>query len=354
MKEISNRELFDYLVDLETRIDPEMELNLRQEWIDFSNGRSNQVIFIPRRGYSNPAQVEWPEVTINLALENKEAMAIQQFRNCSNLLENGAGELMSIRGNYGTGILPSLFGLEMFVMDEEFNTLPTIRPLNNLEKVEALLDAGIPDLRTGYGQRVLEMGEKFLEWMSPFPKIQQFVQVYHPDLQGPLDVCELIFGSTVFTTLYDRPELVHAMLNLVCATYTRFMKAWFDLHPPRPEGNAHWGLFHRGAIMLRDDSAMNLSALMVKEFILPYDQLLLTTFDGGAVHFCGKGDHYIEHLSQLTGLYAINLTQPELNDMNRIYSYTLDKGINLLALQRKAAEEAIVEGRNLHHRVHVS
>jgi hypothetical protein len=354
MKEIANHLLLDCLVDLEARIDPEIEVNLRREWIDFSNGRSNQVIFNPRRVDTSPSQVEWPEIAINTALVNQEAMAFQQFHACSDLLANGAGELMSVRCNYGTGILPSLFGLEMFVMDQELNTLPTIRPLNDLARIEAILDAGIPDLNTGYGKRVLEMGEKYLDWMAHFPKIQQFIQVYHPDLQGPLDVCELIFGSTLFTTLYDRPELVHAMLNLVCATYTRFMNAWFELHPPRPEGNAHWGLFHRGAIMLRDDSAMNLSKSMVQEFILPYDQRLLTTFDGGAVHFCGKGDHYIEDLSRLSGISAINLTQPELNNMEQIYTHTIDKGINLLALQRKAAEEAVRSQRDLHHRVHVS
>jgi len=41
----------------------------------------------------------------------------------------------------------------------------------------------------------------------------------------------------------------------------------------------------------RIDPAMNLSPGMVSEFALPYDQRLLDAF-GGAVHFCGRGDHY--------------------------------------------------------------
>ena len=32
--------------------------------------------------------------------------------------------------------------------------------------------------------------------------------------------------------------------------------------PFRAEGNAHWGFYHRGKIMLRDDSAMNFSPRM--------------------------------------------------------------------------------------------
>jgi hypothetical protein len=342
------------LQDLEDRILSEEEERIQQEWLDFAYARFNQGIFQPRRASPNLPRLEWPQVSINSALEEPQAMALQQFGACSALLAEGRGELMSVRCNYGTGILPSLFGLEMFVMDEEMNTLPTTRPLNDLERVEKLLDAGVPSLSAGYGGRVLEMGERFAEWMAGYPKIKHFVHVYHPDLQGPFDLCELIFGSTLFTTLVDRPELVHAMLNLVCETYTRFLKAWFVLHPPRPQGNVHWGFFHRGTIMLRDDSAMNLSLKMVREFILPYDRRLLNEFGGGAVHFCGKGDHYIADLCQLDGLYAMNLTQPELNNMETIYQNTVDRGILLLGLARQAAEQAAALGRDLHGRVHVN
>ncbi len=341
------------LDDLETRIDPQAEAKLRKEWVDFSYGRFHGGFFTPQRERHNPARFDWPSVSINAALEDFETMAIQQFGACSNVLAEAKGDLLNVRCNYGTGIMPSLFGLEMFIMEEPMNTLPTIRPLNDLTRIEKLLDAGVPDLQEGYGARVLEMGERFAEWMSPYPAILEFVQVYHPDMQGPMDVCELIYGSTLFTTLYDRPEMVKALLDLICDTYTRFLHAWYAIHPARTEGNCHWGLFHRGGIMLREDSAMNLSAKMVQEFILPYDERLLRTFGGGAIHFCGKGDHHIADLAELDHLYAINLTQPELNNMEHIFQHTVDKGINLLGLQRQAAEEATQRGRSLHGRVHI-
>ena len=104
--------------------------------------------------------------------------------------------------------------------------------------------------------------------------------------------------------------------------------------------------------MLRDDSAMNLSSAMFHEFIRPYDQRLLIEFGGGAVHFCGKGDHFIAELTQMPGVYAINLSQPEYNDMESVFRCTVDQGICLLELNRQAAETALVQGRNLHGRVH--
>ena len=86
---------------------------------------------------------------------------------------------------------------------------------------------------------------------------------------------------------------------------------------------------------------------------MPYDQRLLKAFGGGAIHFCGRGDHYIAELANLEGLYGINMTQPELNDMELIFANTVDRGINLLALDANAAQQANTRGRNLRGRVHV-
>ena len=85
---------------------------------------------------------------------------------------------------------------------------------------------------------------------------------------------------------------------------------------------------------------------------MPYDQRLLDEFGGGAIHFCGKGDQFINPLSTLQGLHAVNVSQPELNNMEKVFQHTVDKGINLIGLKYEAAEKAVVEGRDLRGRVH--
>jgi hypothetical protein len=143
------------------------------------------------------------------------------------------------------------------------------------------------------------------------------------------------------------------VLTRVTDTYVRFMRAWEALVPARdPAFTAHWGLLQRGHIMLRDDSAMNFSPEMYDQFIGPYDARLLAEFSGGGIHFCGRGDHYIASASTIPGLFAIAMSQPEYNDMERIFRHTVDKGINLLGLRRDAAEKALAAGRSLHSRVH--
>jgi hypothetical protein len=199
----------------------------------------------------------------------------------------------------------------------------------------------------------LEFGEICAEVFEKYPKIKKYVKVYHPDLQGPLDICELLWGGEIFYAMYDEPELVHAMLRLVTDTYIEFIEKWFKMFPPSAEMNPHWGmLWHRGAITLRNDSAMNLSPALYREYAMPYDGELLARY-GGAEHFCGRGDHYIELLSTLPGLNGVQMSQPHLNDMEIIYKNTVDKGIKLMSLKRDVAERDLSRPGGFRHNLSV-
>ena len=349
-----NPTLRQCLDDLEARIDPRQEEDLLQQWIAFSRGQFKGDIFSPTRPRPAPPGVEWPRISVNAALVDPDAMALQQYGACSQELAAGSGAIMNVRCNYGTSLIPLLFGVEPFLMEEELDTLPTSQPLNDVDAIRRIVDAGVPELRGGYTERVLEMGERYTKIAadaSKYPNVGQHVHIYHPDLQGPMDICEVVWGSTIFYAMYDRPELVHALLEIVTQTYSRFMRAWLEVVPFETHGNTHWGFFHQGNIMLRDDSAMNLSPDMFDEFVRPYDQRLLDEFGGGAIHFCGKGDHYVDRLPKMAGVYAVHMSQPEYNDMERMLAHTAHAGINLIGLQPEAAEAAVASGRDLRGRV---
>jgi len=339
------------LEDLEQRISPDEEGRLFGEWVQFSEGGFQGDIFSPRRRLAPPA-FDWPSVSINAALGDFDAMALRQFGECSRHLTRGDGLILNVRCDYGSSILPSLFGAEPFIMDEEANTLPTSLPLSGPGAIRKLLNEGVPDLRRGYGSQVLEMGERYIAMAGEYPNVARWIHVYHPDFQGPIDVVEVLWGSSVFYALYDSPELVEELLELIVPTYAAFMRAWQEIVPFEDGYAVHWGLLHKGHIMLRDDSAMNLSPEMFDRFVRPYDQRLLDEFGGGAIHFCGRGDHFIESMSENAGLHAVQMSQPHLNDLEVIYRHTVDKGIKLLDLSRSAAEAALAHGRPLHGCVH--
>lgn len=342
--------LTKYLEDLESRIDPIVEESLLRQWRGFWENPDRSVPFRPARTAAAPPRFEWPQVSVNNALADDELMILRELSKISGHLAEASGALPAVRCNYGTGIIPSAFGAELFVMDETLDTLPTTRPLESAEVLRECLQRGVPAPEAGLGEAVFRTAEKFRDLLRTYPKIDAFVTLYHPDFQGPMDITELLYGSGLFIDLLDTPEFVKDLLQLATDTYIGFMERWESIVPPREDGyGVHWYMLHRGRIMLRNDSAMNLSPEMFEEFIKPYDSQLLKRF-GGAVHFCGRGDHYLPALSEIEGLHAINMSQPEYNEMETIFRYTVDKGIKILGLPESGlagAEERSFSG-NLH------
>ena len=52
----------------------------------------------------------------------------------------------------------------------------------------------------------------------------------------------------------------------------------------------------------------------------------------GYLHFCGRGDHYVPSLCEIERLNGINLSQPELNDMDVILQTVCAKDKRIVGL----------------------
>lgn len=341
------RELKDYLDDIESRLDGQQEQRILDQWEQYVNGRWQESYFMPRRAKSESG-IEWPEININDCLESDELMIIDQFAKVSQNLSRGFGGLLSVRPNFGVGTLPSLFGAPPFIMPRDMNTLPNVKELpGGIDAIKDVVNGNIPDLNEGHGAGVFRIASLYNDIFKQYPLISKYIRADHPDCQGPMDVSELLWGSDIFLALYDESELVHSLLNKVSETYKAFLGKWFDLMPKKDSMNAFFGNAYLGAICIRDDSAMNISPEMYKEFILPYDSALLTHFNGGAIHSCGRVDHFISFLTDIPDLHGFNLSQPDYNDMDVVFQNTADRGLPLLGLQKEAVLAAHSRGRDL-------
>jgi len=329
--------LIPFLDDLESRLDPSVEDDLEAQWKTFIfHGWDASPFFSPRRIKATPSKIEWPWPSTNSTLgddnESFDRMALQQLCCASGTLSGTGGSLLNVRSNYGTGILPSLFGAPVAVMEKQYELLPTATAIpGGLNAIRNLVATETPCHETGWGARVFEMGRRFKKMFEPYPNIKRYVHLYHPDIQGSLDVAEMCVGSNLFLALYDEPELMLAFLDRITTSYIHFLDAWFELAPPpNPEYSIHWGAMHRGHAMLRTDSGMNLSPEMMEQFSLPFDARILKKF-GGGVHSCGKVDHYYGLVASLAGCHCLNLSQPEYNDMEKVYRETIDRGVRLFS-----------------------
>ena len=286
----------------------------------------------------------WPKIRVNDALRDERLMLLAQLGPVSSALHERTMRVPNIRCNYGTGILSSLFGAQAFWMPEELDTLPTTRTLPGEDPIGALLSSGEPDLDAGWGARVFATAEYFKQALAPYPKLAEVVWIYHPDLQGPADIAELLLGEHLLLGFYDRPEEVRAVLDLVTRTYLRFMRRWMKLVPPRGDGghSAHWERLVRGQIMLRNDSLVNLSPETYDQFVRPCDERILAEFGGGAVHYCGKADHCLERMTAGELVRLVNSSQPDLNDPAKLLEFTVGRG---RVLDVPARHEALFAGR---------
>lgn len=199
-----------------------------------------------------------------------------------------------LRANYGVGLFPSLFGAESFITN---NNMPWVKAFDSVDKIKKVVDAGIPDLNTGFGAKVIETYEFFKEKLAPYEKCSKGIKLYHPDLQGPFDVAHLLWGSDIYYAVYDYPELIHELMSLISDTYIKFMEKIKTVMDDETDGfNYHWQSLYPGRVTLRDDSAVNLSLDCYKEFVKPYNQKICEHFGAASMHFCGRADQWMYEL----------------------------------------------------------
>jgi hypothetical protein len=332
--------LAPWLDDLAARIDPGEEERLLADWIRYARGAWPEPVFTPRPRTARPPRIPWPAVHINDAVLDPALMVLHQLRGCSDQLERGGGSLLCVRCNYGTPTLATVFGVEARLSDRHMDTLPGSLPLGTAA-VQALSRNGAPPAATsGLMPLVLAVGRAFRTVLGSRPALRH-VHLYHPDFQGPLDVLELVWGSDCFVQFIDEPELAADALDAITTAYLDAWRAWCGVQPPRGDGLAvHWGILHRGQVMLRDDSAMNLSPAMARRLVAPYDGRILAEAGGGAIHACGKVDHWLPTVSRLPGLHMVNLGQAEMNDPARIWAETVQRGIQLTPMPAAQVERA--------------
>ena len=345
-------ELSIYFENLQQRINADTENRIAKEWLSFADCQLKEGYFLPTRPKSEPSIV-WPNVNINDCIDNLDMMIYQQLKGISDVLKNGKGDILAVRPNYGTGIIASMYGSEIFIMPYKTNTLPCTKKLPNTKAaIKHIIDEGCMDFSKAFAGRTFNFAERWLELSQPYESLKNHIYLYAPDLQGPFPIAEMLWGADIYKDIIDEPKTVHEAVAFFADVILAFLKKYRTLYPPFDEFHSvDLGMLFRGGIIIRNDALMNISGDMYRELIQSEDQRILDAF-GGGFHFCGKGDHYIKHLTQLKGISLVDMTQPEYNDMEYIYQNTIDKGIVLTSITEAEAKRAIASGRNLRGRVY--
>lgn len=254
-------------------------------------------------GVGAPIEKQFPGYSIEEIHEDMAKMLCNELCGCIAPIEAKDAGLPMIRANYGVGTLPSAFGLKSHIVN---GNMPWVEHASK-EDLQRIIEKGVPEGDAGYGKKVIETYEFYNETLAKYPKCKEVIKLYHPDFQGSLDVAHLMYGSDIYIDMYEDPDFVHALLELVTDTYIdRMKKVKTYLNDEEDGFHYHWGTLYPGRLTLRNDSAVNLSPDMYEEFVQPYDDKIMNALGKSSVHFCGRADQIVFKMAESENILGLN------------------------------------------------
>lgn len=259
----------------------------------------------------------------------------------------------TIRGNFGTVIVPSVYGAE--IRFTEGNTPWS----SGSENFDAYLDMDPLDFGKSIFDRVYSRYEYYREVLSKYPRLRKSIAVVLPGLQGPLEVAASLLGEEIYLKMIQDPDKVWQLLRRISKTIVALAKEFNKLtREYLPDGYTHQhGAVIGGNILIREDSAINLSADRYREQILPHNEFIIEELSGGGVHFCGDGEHLVEAMASSSKIGCIDLGQPKMMNLRNIYDICREHKTSLLRgrfdrelLVAKRLQEEYPTGMILRHR----
>ncbi len=324
------RQLLDYF---EARIDPGHAAAVRDRHHAALNyepvDRLPLVFYVPYEGES------FSPYPFNEALKDPAKMMVNEllvgFTSLYHTITLKDDAPYCLRPNFGTCIIASMFGARIRLLE---NNPPWTEPLGSLRALEALAEAPLPSLTDGLGQSVLDQYAYFNDVLRDYPRCKAAFQITLPDLQGPFSVVELLWGSGIYVDLFDRPALVHALLEKITDQIIAVVHAW-SKHASENIGEGYCyqhAVGVRGNLLIRNDSMILLSPTMYDDIVRPYDTKLTAAVGSAGIHFCGRGQHQIDSLLSIPYCETIDFGQPEMNELDEIYTQAAKQKIALTRL----------------------
>lgn len=249
---------------------------------------------------------------------------------------------LAIRNDHGTIQIASLIGGAWEMHGDNY---PWVKSLGSTDAIRELVEA---DRAIDWDGGVLPQSFRTLEFynemLSQYPRCKVAIQVSLPDLQGPVDTADILWGSEIFLMMLQEPELVMALMDKIVRTMLAVAERYRGLAQDHldPVANTQHGYNIPGRFMIRDDSAIMVSPDTYRDVIAPFDARLLEDVGSGTIHFCGNGQHLVEAMLEIPGLRGLDFGQAELMDIKLIYDLARPQGVALTRLIPSRA--ALVSG----------
>jgi len=261
-----------------------------------------------------PIPRNWPRFSYSEEFHDVRKMLINQLGPIYAHSKIKDDAMLTIRANYGVGIIPSAFGCKVVLKGDN---MPWTEPI--LSDIEEVYDLKLPNFYThGLCKRVLETIKFYKETLRKVG-LDRYIHIYLADTQGPLDIAFILRGVGFYKDLIINKNASHKLLEISTKAYIEFSKIMKDtIGEPYNEAYHAMIRMSKGGVRICEDVAVNLSPKAYLEFSKPYNERAFEPFNGGYIHFCGKGNHIMEHALKTKGIKGLNLGNPEFYDISKL------------------------------------
>jgi uroporphyrinogen-III decarboxylase len=259
--------------------------SFRLNYTDPKNAEPKIIIHVPCEGLPRlEEQLADPLVMLNAQLEH-----IRQHA------EIGDDLVPAVRVNFGTAQVAAAFGCELAFPQ---NNLPAAKT-HVLKKAEDVYELQKPSLQAGLFGKLKQWTEIWIE------NLPDGVQMQHPDIQSPFNTAHLIRGNDIFTDMYDTPESVDALLELVTDYMIELVPVLKEQIKSDREWFFDWGGMWKGTARISNCTSDLIGPDFYRQYVLKHDLRFLRSIGGGRVHCCASSGKVIEAFldnPEITGL----------------------------------------------------
>ena len=250
---------------------------------------------------------------------------------------------LAIRNNHGFIQISSVLGCSWRRIEGNY---PFVEPFDSVDRIREI-DASEeePARSAGVLERSFETLKFYHEKLREHPGAYDAIQISLPDLQGPFDTAEQCWGSGIYISPYEEPELLMSLQAKIVDTMLTVSEWYREFSTDRldPQANTQHGYVIPGRILIRDVGALSLSPAMYTDFIMPHNARLLKEVGGGALNFCGDARHLVQAKLATPRLLGLDLGDgQEEMDRQALYVRGREAGVAITNLQ--PSREELVSG----------
>jgi len=248
---------------------------------------------------------------------------------------------LAIRNNHGTIQIAAVMGAPWTMHADDY---PWVEHVSSPEDIESLVARVAADESAGVLPRSFGTLRFYHRKLGEYPRCRQAIQISMPDLEGPMNTAEQIWGSDIYYAFIDRPELLRNLLARVAETMLAVSEQFRAYAVDRldPTATTQHGCMNPGRLLIRDDASIMLSPSTYQEHVVPHHVRLLAELGGGSIHFCGNGQHLIGKMLSIPHLRGIDVGQPELMDIDTVYAACRERGVAVIRMA--PAREGLIGG----------